>query len=402
MPHPCALRLVSPALSGGLPSDEKVRGLLEPGKLADFVILGTDPTKAPPRVIRTIPVVEPTSREKRYGAASRDGWKQRRRSNVPRRRSQPDRFRLTPSVQSLRSEIQCCRILTGTRRLTKRVESTLPTSVTVPTVGRPNLVLVTVLLSTVTGWQNPSSPDVILPNGWGVHYWSSQGFGTGAILGPNGEEIVFPGYGGTGAMAATTHEGDPASLYIRAIVDGRRIDVAVRADGYLAVSYPPIPDPKVPYFRSFDYWTVTKTARQTAQAIAISLTRLEVRRSSDRKKDGPSLKEAEFAPTTPGFPFDSISVGSNYSFVGPSQSGGVSFDDRKGLVVALQAAAPAKSKWEERMSLVGRELRWGEDASGHLWASASASGSKAAVFVASASKPRAAALAILMALTYKP
>jgi predicted amidohydrolase YtcJ len=38
--------------------DEKSRGSLEVGKLADFVILGADPTKTEPLKIRLIPVLK--------------------------------------------------------------------------------------------------------------------------------------------------------------------------------------------------------------------------------------------------------------------------------------------------------------------------------------------------------
>jgi hypothetical protein len=36
--------------------EEHIKGSIEPGKLADFVVLGADPTRVPPLTIRNIPV----------------------------------------------------------------------------------------------------------------------------------------------------------------------------------------------------------------------------------------------------------------------------------------------------------------------------------------------------------
>ncbi len=57
------------------------------------------------------------------------------------------------------------------------------------------------LLLAALNLQNPNPPDVTLPEGWNIHFWSSAGHGNGALLGPNHEEIIFPGYGGTGNVA---------------------------------------------------------------------------------------------------------------------------------------------------------------------------------------------------------
>jgi hypothetical protein len=38
--------------------EERTKGTLEPGKLADLVILGANPLKVPPRTIKDIPVLQ--------------------------------------------------------------------------------------------------------------------------------------------------------------------------------------------------------------------------------------------------------------------------------------------------------------------------------------------------------
>ncbi len=258
-------------------------------------------------------------------------------------------------------------------------------------------VIGTLLLASAIAWQDPSPPHVILPEGWHAHYWSSEGFGTGALLGPKGEEIVFPGYEETGAVAETTHETDPRSLYVKAIIDGRRIDVSVRSNGYLAVSYPPLPRPNVPHWRSFDYWTRTRTPGQAANALAIALTRLEVLRSADRDKDDLRKEEMQFAPATTDFPFEALSVALPFKYGGDSKPRRIRFQGERSLVVELQAA-PTKLRWEEKRSLAGHELRWGEDSSGRSWA---ASDVKSAAFRTSEPSAQGMVLAILMALTHK-
>jgi hypothetical protein len=57
---------------------------------------------------------------------------------------------------------------------------------------------------------------------------------------------------------------------------------------------------------------------------------------------------------------------------------------------------PTNENWEDKLSLLGRTLRWGEDASGHGWATAGP-----AMFVCSAAKPQEMVLAILAAMAYK-
>jgi|GEM_PF-3368921 len=243
--------------------------------------------------------------------------------------------------------------------------------------------------------QDPNLPDVTVPEGWRVGYSSPAG---GAIRGPNGEEIQFPAYEPTGYMALTTHEANAQSLLVRAIIDRRRVDVAVRKDGYLAVSYPP--SNGQPYHGlCFDYWTQAKTARQAAKALAICLTRLDVlQREGDRDKLSPEeLSAAPYSKATADYPFEHLRAFVPFEYNLDSKSGRAYFRGQEGRTVERQPGSPPTSgKWEDNLSLLGRTIRWGEDASGHGWATAGP-----AVFVCSAATPQSMVLAILAAMAYK-
>lgn len=253
------------------------------------------------------------------------------------------------------------------------------------------------IVAGVVAWQNPIPPDVKLPEGWRVHYWGSAGYGTGALLGPKGEEILFPGYVPTGAMAATTKEALPSSLFVKVLLDGRLVEVAVKSDGFIAVSYPPVPRPNVPGWQSFDYWTTAKGADEAANALMIALTRLEVPGARDRNAEALSDTRVRFASGTQEFPFDGLSVTPPCTFgSGPP----IGFMIEKGVTVYLDSKASTEAKWKVERSLLGRSVSWGEDRSGHAWATVSAPGRYSNRFVSSAATPKAIVLAILMALTY--
>jgi len=255
------------------------------------------------------------------------------------------------------------------------------------------------LVAIAFAWQDPSPPNVILPEGWHVHYWSSAGFGTGALLGPDGEEIMFPGYEETGYVAETTHETDPNSLLISTLIGGRLIDVAARADGYLAVSY--LPSSTSSRSGSFDYWTRTKTPKQAVTALAIALSRLEVFRSKAQDSESPSENGLQFAPRSVEFPFENLSVSQPIQYLGGPNPHRIGFETRDGAIVEFQSQPPSKSKWEEKRSFGGREIRWGEDNLGRTWASSNASGTRMIVFVSSKANVQGTVLAILMAMTYR-
>jgi len=231
--------------------------------------------------------------------------------------------------------------------------------------------------------QNPSVPDVILPEGWSYHFWSTAGFGTGAILGPHGEEIVFPGYGGSGALAATTQETSPDAVSINATLDDQRVDVSVRPDGYLAVSYP---------LGRMDFWTQTKSAREAAIALTIALSRIDFQ----NEKHPHRLKAQLLVKlATADFPFQNMSVGT--LFIYEPQTTEFRFRGKADQSVKVQKEIPAGSKWQERRMLLGHELRWGENRAGSRWATY---GDGAPAFVSSIADSRGICLAIMLAMTY--
>ena len=241
--------------------------------------------------------------------------------------------------------------------------------------------------------QNPAPPEVVLPPEWNVHYWSKEGFGTGEIDGPHGEVLIFPGYNATGALAATIRETAPGSLQVRTILGGWRVDIAVRKDGYLAVSYPPAPEKKG---RCFDYWMHPRSAREGAFALAIALTRPQILGTRE-----PNAEEvAMFSNIPPGtkYPFDHMFVDWPFTYAGWS-SDKVEFKNKEGLTVSRQSGAPAKVKWQDQMTILGRDLVWGEDVSGHGWAMVKDGQS---VFVSSAANNQGVALTLVLALTAKP
>ena len=255
------------------------------------------------------------------------------------------------------------------------------------------MIVIGILLLAAIVRQEPLPPDVIVPEGWKAGPSSPAG---GAIKGPNGEEILYPAYEPTGYMALTTQEADPQSLLVRAVFDRRRVDVAVREDGYTAVSYPP--SNGQPYYGlCFDYWTRAKTVRQAAKALAICLTRLDVLQpQGDRDKLTPE-ELALVAPATSRHPFDHLAVSFAFAYTVDSKSNRIYFTGRDGAVVERQTGSPpSDGKWKDKLSVLGRTIRWGEDASGRVWAAGSA------MFVSSAAKPQEMALAILAAMAYKP
>jgi hypothetical protein len=257
------------------------------------------------------------------------------------------------------------------------------------------------LLAYAIAGQNPLPPDVTLPEGWQVKYWSSAGFGLGALMGPDKEEIIFPGYEPTGHMAATTREADPAALLVRSIVDGRRVDVAVRDDGQVVVSYlPQVQDGRLGRW-SFDYWTKTTSGRQAAQAVMISLTRLDVLRTKDRDAEAAQENLEELGPVDADFPFPGLRVWSGFEYLQDPKWPGFRNARPTEWSVVMQEKVPGAVKWEAQATLVGREIRWGESELGQAWASVAEKGGKPTVAVSTSAKSKGIVMAILMALTYK-
>jgi len=202
-------------------------------------------------------------------------------------------------------------------------------------------------------------------------------------------------------MAATTYEADPTSLFLETVIDGRRVEFAMRSDGFLAVSYPPLPQPKVPRGRAFDFWTHTRSTRQVAVALGIALTRLEVLQTLDRNKDELKNESAQFVQASENFPFNYLSLAPPFAYIAPARLGRSGIKSTKDIVVELGDAPLVHMKWEEKSKLLGREIRVGEDVSGHIWACVSAPGAKSVAFVSASPTAQALVLATVMALTYK-
>lgn len=251
------------------------------------------------------------------------------------------------------------------------------------------------IATAVLAIQNPLPPSVTLPQNWQLEYSAANG--RGALIGPDAEEISFPAYVPTGYVAEIIHEMDGRSLFLRAMLDGRLVNVAVDTNGLVAVSYPPLKG--IWHSDCFDYWTRSDTTRQVAKAIMICLTRLDVLRGTDRDAEFARMSEGKFSKASVEYPFANLSVHYPFKYQGGGKDVGFELEDE--TFVKIGKAMPASSDWIETTSLLGRELKVAEDTEGKLWASYALGDGKANVFMATNATRRAAALVIFAALNYQ-
>ena len=116
---------------------------------------------------------------------------------------------------------------------------------------------------------------MLLPPGWRVDYNRMNQSGEAFLVGPEGEEIAFPDYDGTGDLAAELRGSDPGGIFTHALLDGRKVDVEIARDGRLVVSYPQVWPSTHSTFGAFDYRTKVRTAREAADDLLLILTRVE-------------------------------------------------------------------------------------------------------------------------------
>ena len=256
-------------------------------------------------------------------------------------------------------------------------------------------MLTVAIASVVLAIQNPLPPSVTLPPGWHLEY--SVANGRGALIGPDAEEISFPAYVPTGYVAEVIQEMDGRSLFLRAMLDGRLVNVAVDTNGLVAVSYPPLKG--IRHSDCFDYWTQSGTTRHVAKAIMICLTRLDVLRETDRDPEHVRTSEERFSKASVEYPFASLSV--HYPFRYRVGGKDVGFELEEETVVKIGKAMPSSSNWIEISSLLGGELKVAEDTEGKLWASYALGDGKANVFMATNATRQTAALVIFAALNYQ-
>src|SRR3990170_2521355 len=97
-------------------------------------------------------------------------------------------------------------------------------------------MIITAIAAGLLCAQNPLGHDLKLPEGWKVRGLPS----CDSVVGPSGDEIFFPYYVPTGHAADVLYEMDHMAMPLRAMIDGRLVQVTVASDGRVAVSYPPL------------------------------------------------------------------------------------------------------------------------------------------------------------------
>lgn len=235
--------------------------------------------------------------------------------------------------------------------------------------------------------QNPQSHYLNLPEGWrrgglgGSEYAPAQ-----SILGPKGEVIYFPLYGSGGLVATAQKAMDYHTRFLRTVIDGQRIDVALTFNNLLAVSY-----------SSADYWTQIKDTRQAVVALMIFLTRLDV--LSERSELSGASTPLVLS-NRPDYPFERL----QFAFFSYDKSS-EAFVSREGLEIREAARRrssdrllPEKPVWQNETALLHGLLQVIED-NGTYVARFTDRDGKAETYASSDNDPANAMLAILASIT---
>lgn len=257
--------------------------------------------------------------------------------------------------------------------------------------------------------QNPNDPCVLLPTGWRIDYNRMHKNFEGFLVGPKGEEIVFPAYGGTGDLAAELRGADPEGIFTYAILDGREVNVAIARDGRLIVSYPRAWPPNHPSFSRFDFRTKVRTARETVNALLIMLTRVEAFKGpgfGHRFKSEPPRDEGGWPGNWVGPPLGWMSTPLGYSYrPSPKGDAPVARFESKGkptveAYLPGTKGQPSKPQWEETRTILGCEFHIAEGEKGGLVAWVNSPQGPSPVFATTEASPRAAVVLILMRLSF--
>jgi|GEM_PF-7134104 len=285
--------------------------------------------------------------------------------------------------------------------------------------------MVTVLIAaTLLARQNPVSPCVKLPPDWQIKYFPNNDHRLGLLVGPNGEQILFPAYGGnvfmgsrgaeapfryedTGLYAARLYAQNPKALSVVAWLGGRSVTATLEQDGNLAVSI----GKREPTDRKsdfpIDFSTKVQTTRQIVVALNIAFSRLTNTESyAPPKQRTPDAASA--IAKVPGDPFPgSVTLPKGYEYRRKSKSvgtfEGVGLPSVEARSLHRVADVPKDAQWTESASLLEGTLRAISDSHRHI-AIEFTPAVKAPhfVFVSEDDTPQAALVAFFAALTYRP
>jgi hypothetical protein len=255
-----------------------------------------------------------------------------------------------------------------------------------------NGVMTIIAASLAIAMQNPAPADLKVPEGWTYHM---SGYGTGSVVGPEGQTVFWPGYSASGHVAHVYYELDPSSVPLRAVVGGLEAYVTVCPDGRIAVSYSKRAGAS--YGGGFDYWMKPRSVREAVQLVALCLTRPAVMREKYPADAELPLDMRTYAKPSKEFPFSGLGGWVRTPYRRERRLFELDVDE----TVVIGGTPPSETKWTERATVMDFTLTTTEGKDGRLYVLRTGGGAPKAVAVASKLTAPSAVLAMLAALTYQ-
>ncbi|HEY3782634.1 MAG TPA: GNAT family N-acetyltransferase [Fimbriimonadaceae bacterium] len=152
------------------------------------------------------------------------------------------------------------------------------------------ILIASVLLASALAKQNPNGPCVTLPPSWDVNYSDTEHGRLAKLVAPDGLNIFFRWYDNTGAVAAVLRERDLRSSFFLAVIGERSVDVSLSPSGDFAASYQQSSNKWNASFSAGDYWATVNTPELTAEALAVTLSRVDFWHN-DRRPQRPFIPD---------------------------------------------------------------------------------------------------------------
>lgn len=286
-------------------------------------------------------------------------------------------------------------------------------------------MIAALLATAVLVRQNPNPSCVALPPGWKEEWGSPRAHNQEALVGPEGEEILFSAYNRDMEPADQVHRRNPKALYVAAFLGGRDIQSALSSDGTLTVTFGQRSPEEHASDSPVDYVTKATTARQAAIALTIMLTRLRAPQrdplflqDSRRSPDAPSPSPEARIPgdffhgsvrVPVGYAYEKrvkpgLVLGSFVSRTAPALEMKRVLVPKAGVALARVSRGPS---WPESAPMLDGKLNVRIEEGVRLTADfeppeGRVGGKSYIAFVSTATTPAAATAAIFAALTYRP